>query len=86
MHKGKLSVKPLIASAENDLSLEQGPNNLYIRELEKSYEESQVRRAFAMFGKIQSFRLVNKPEFTTNIAFVAYSCARNAKLAFENAV
>jgi RNA recognition motif-containing protein len=55
-------------------------------DLDKSFDESQVRRAFAAFGKIQSFRLVNKPEFTTNIAYVAYTCPRNAKLAFDNVV
>ena len=57
-----------------------------MRELDKTFDESQVRRAFAMFGKILSFRLVNKIEFTTNIAYVAYSCHHNAKLAFDNAV
>ena len=86
MKNGKLSVKPLIASAEFEVSREQGPSNLYVRDLDKSYDEAQVRRAFAMFGKIQSFKLVNKAEFTTNIAFVAYACPRNAKFAFEHAV
>jgi hypothetical protein len=28
---------------------------------------------------------VNKIEFTTNIAYVAYTCHQNARLAFENA-
>lgn len=83
---GKLSVKPLIVTGNVDSSSEMGPNNLYVRELDKAFDESQVRRAFAMFGKIQSFRLVNKIEFTTNIAYVAYTCHHNAKLAFENAV
>jgi len=86
MKNSKLSVKPLIASAELEVSREQGPSNLYVRDLDKSYDEAQVRRAFAMFGKIQSFKLVNKAEFTTNIAYVAYTCSRNAKFAFENAV
>ena len=29
---------------------------------------------------------MNKIEFTTNIAYVAYTCHQNARLAFENAV
>jgi hypothetical protein len=59
---------------------------MYVRDLDKALDENQVRRAFAMFGKIQSFRLLNKPEFTTNIAFVAYSSSLNATLAFKNSV
>ena len=39
-----------------------------------------------MFGKIQSFRLLNKPEFTTNVAYVAYLNPKNAILAFKVAV
>jgi RNA recognition motif-containing protein len=78
----RLSVKPVIASQDVDLSALVGPNNLYIRDLSKEFDEQQVRRAFAKFGKISSFRLLNKSEFTTNVAFVAYLYPQNATLAF----
>jgi len=63
-----------------------GPNNLYIRDLDKAHDENKVRRAFAMFGRIFSFKLLNKPEFTTNVAYVAYTNHNDAMLAFKNAV
>lgn len=78
----RLSVKPVIASQDVDLSALVGPNNLYIRDLSKEFDEQQVRRAFAKFGKISSFRLLDKSEFTTNVAFVAYLNPQNATLAF----
>ena len=62
------------------------PNNLYVKDLDKQFDETKVRRAFAMFGKIQSFKLLNKPEFTTNIAFVAYVDPKNAASALKSAV
>lgn len=40
-----------------------GLNNLYIKDLSKIYSNDRVRRAFALYGKISSFSLINKPEF-----------------------
>ena len=45
-----------------------------------------LRRILARnFGQISSFKLVSKPSFDTNIAFVAFSEGKHARLAFEGA-
>ena len=38
----------------------------------KSLDEISVRRVFARFGKVSSMKLVNKPTFSTNVAYVGY--------------
>ena len=64
-----------------------GPNNLYLSGLSKQHDdEFLLRRTFATFGKISSFKLISKPEFTTNIAYLAYVNPAHAKFALENAV
>ena len=51
-------------------------NNLYVagipKELGADNQPDTVRRIFARFGKIVSFKLVNSPKFTTNLVYVAY--------------
>lgn len=39
----------------------QGLNNLYLKDLPKHVTNEQVRRAFARYGRISSFSLVDKP-------------------------
>ena len=83
----KLTVKSLTEAAE-PVKLESavGLTNLYVKDLAKEATSDCVRRAFARYGKISSFSLVNKEQFTTNVAFVSYVSADKAKNAFENAV
>jgi RNA recognition motif-containing protein len=59
-------------------------NNLYVKSLAKELTADELRRAFARYGKISSFNLVNKPEYSTNIAFVGFVYPDNAKAALEN--
>lgn len=61
-----------------------GLTNLYVRDLSKEATSEKVRRAFARYGKMSSFSLINKEQFTTNIAFVSYVSADQAKNALEN--
>lgn len=63
-----------------------GLTNLYVKDLSKEATSEIVRRAFARYGKISGFSLVNKEQFTTNIAFISYASAEKAKHAFENVV
>ena len=55
-----------------------------MKSLGKELSGDDIRRAFARFGKISSFNLVNKPEFSTNVAFVGFVNPDHAKAAFEN--
>jgi RNA recognition motif-containing protein len=55
-----------------------------VKSLGKELSGDEIRRAFARFGKISSFNLVNKPEFSTNVAFVGFVNPDHAKAAFEN--
>jgi RNA recognition motif-containing protein len=83
----KLTVKSLTEAAEPVKSESAvGLTNLYVKDLAKEATSEQVRRAFARYGKISSFSLINKEQFTTNVAFVSYVGADKAKNAFENAV
>lgn len=59
-------------------------NNLYVKSLAKELTADELRRAFARYGKISSFNLVNKPEYSTNIAFIGFVYPDNAKAALEN--
>jgi RNA recognition motif-containing protein len=72
----KLSCRPIDLQAKEklatDLKETYGSNNLYIKELPKHLPPLQVRRAFARYGRISSFNLIDKPSFATNIAFVGY--------------
>ena len=43
-----------------------------------------VRRIFARYGKILSFKLIEDPKFTTSIAFLSYKLPSQAKLAMDN--
>ena len=49
-------------------------NNLYVAGIPKELgaDKDTVRRIFARFGKIVSFKLVNSPKFATNLVYVAY--------------
>ena len=53
-------------------------NNLYVRGLPKHCTADVVRRMFARYGKIGSFSLVDKPTFTTNIAYVGFLMPKHA--------
>jgi len=59
-------------------------NNLHVSQLPKELDENQVRRAFANFGRISSFKLVSKENYSNNIAYVAYSNPLHAQRAFES--
>lgn len=59
---------------------------MYVKDLSKEANSDIVRRAFARYGKISGFSLVNKEQFTTNIAFVSYASTEKAKHAYENVV
>ena len=43
-----------------------------------------MRRALAVYGRLASFNLVNKPEFQTNIAFASFVNPAHAKHAFSS--
>lgn len=83
----KLSVRPLDDGKSREQVKVKPPsteaNNLYVQHLPKDQSEVQVRRAFARFGRISSFRLVSKEQFSTNIAFVGFSNPDHAKAAFD---
>ena len=55
-------------------SASDGMNNLYVAGIPKELgaDKDTVRRVFARFGKIVSFKLVNSPKFATNLVYVAY--------------
>ena len=59
-------------------------NNLYVRGLPKHVAALEVRRMFARYGRISSFSLVDKPTFTTNIAYVGFQQAVHAKQCLES--
>lgn len=59
-------------------------NNLYVKDLPKHVTALQVRRVFARYGKISSFNLIDKPNFTTNIAYVGYQTPAHASCALTN--
>jgi len=56
---------------------------LYIKNIPKHLTSTEVRRIFARFGKISSFSLVNKEQFSTNICYVGFMNPNHAKSAFE---
>lgn len=61
--------------------------NLYLKDLKKDATPLQVRRTLALFGRLQSFNLINKPEYSTNIAFATFassSCAKRALLQLQD--
>ena len=80
----KLSVKPLVAGKNDKPESAAGPNNLYVQGLPKELSETEVRRIFAKFGRITSIKLLNKLEFTTNIAYVAFSNPEHAATALAS--
>lgn len=80
----KLSVKPLGLLAKSEPT-PSGLNNLYVSQLDKSLSEADLRRSFARFGKVSSFKLVSKAEYPTNIAYVAFANPDHAKKALEHA-
>lgn len=53
--------------------------------LPKTLSELSVRRVFARFGKISSMKLVDKPQFKTNVAYIGYFAHANAALAIKQA-
>lgn len=63
----KPTFKTLIKEREKDEL-----QNLFVSNVPKSLDEIAVRRVFARFGKVSSMKLVNKPKFSTNVAYVGY--------------
>ena len=59
------------------------PQNLYVQNLAKSLDEVTLRRVFARFGKISSFKLVSKAQYATNIAYAGYFSHANAARALK---
>jgi RNA recognition motif-containing protein len=53
-----------------------------VTRIPKDLSESDVRRKFAIFGRISSFKLVNEESYTTNIAYVAFCSSSHALSAF----
>jgi len=78
-------------SALKDTSSSQNPfaepaethRNLYIRQIDKDLPTEQVRIAFASFGKIASFKMMCRPKYRFNIAYVMYYESEHAKRAFD---
>ena len=79
-----LRIKPLNDHQAVTEFSESGDTNLYLKDIAKSATASQVRRALAVYGRLSSFNLVNKPEFMTNIAFASFVSPVHAKQAFSN--
>ena len=78
-----LIVKPLGLLAKSEPT-PSGLNNLYVTQLDKSLSEVDLRRSFARFGKVSSFKLVSKAEYLTNIAYVAFANPDHAKKALQH--
>ena len=59
-----------------ELEDEKASNNLYVRglplDIDGDTDPDRIRRIFARFGRIMSFKLIQNPKFSTNIAYVAY--------------
>ena len=57
-------------------SVEHTQNNLYVGGLPKFIDndnsETAYRKIFARYGKISSFKILDKANFPCNVAFVAY--------------
>jgi len=58
-------------------------NNLYVSGLSKEIDDGTLRRVFARFGKIISFKVVRKSQFTSYIAYVAFKYPTQAALALQ---
>ena len=62
-------------------------NNLYVSQLPKTVngDGSQLafRKVFARYGKIVSFKLVNKENFPCNVVYVAYKYPTQAQAALD---
>lgn len=85
--KPNVEVKPsLLNQSTVKLTGEKGElQNLYVANLPKSLDEVTVRRVFARYGKISSYKLISKAQFSTNIAYVGYFSHTNASRAFKHA-
>ena len=66
---------------------EKANNNLYVRglplDIDGDTDPIRIRRICARFGRITSFKLIQNPKFSTNIAYVAYKYAPQAEHALN---
>ena len=52
--------------------------------LPKTLDELTVRRVFARFGKISSMKLVDKPDYKSNVAYIGYFAHAHAARALKS--